>query len=148
MKAMILLAVNTGCGNSDCGQLEERHLDLVGGWLNFPRPKTGIDRRCKLWSETIEAIKLAMAKRPAAKHDDHAGLVFVTRCGDSWAKEKMENPITVQFRRMLDSKKLHQAGLGFYTLRHVFQTVAGGIERPGSRVALHGPRGRQYGRAL
>ena len=45
MRAMILLAVNCGLGNADCGRLRESHLDLVGGWLDYPRPKTAIARR-------------------------------------------------------------------------------------------------------
>ena len=24
-------------------------IDFEGGWVDFPRPKTGIERRCKLW---------------------------------------------------------------------------------------------------
>ena len=42
------LGVNAGLGNSDCGHLLKRHLDLTGGWLNFPRPKTGVSRRARL----------------------------------------------------------------------------------------------------
>src|SRR4029079_16797609 len=45
LKAMILLGVNAAFGNNDCATLEFRHLHLKGGWVNFPRPKTGIDRR-------------------------------------------------------------------------------------------------------
>jgi len=35
------------------------------------------------------------------------------------------NPITKEFRKALDERELHKPGLGFYTLRHVFRTVAG-----------------------
>ncbi len=43
MRAMILLGLNCGYGNSDCGKLTIDNLDLEGGWVNFPRPKTGIE---------------------------------------------------------------------------------------------------------
>lgn len=37
---MILLGVNCGFGNSDCGTLPLKSLDLEGGWVNYHRPKT------------------------------------------------------------------------------------------------------------
>ena len=56
LKAMILLGVNCGFGNADCGTLPLAALDLTGGWVNYHRPKTGITRRCPLWPETVEAL--------------------------------------------------------------------------------------------
>src|SRR5262249_6629222 len=53
--AMILLGANCAFGNADCGTLPESALDLDGGWIDFPRPKTGIGRRCFLWPETVQA---------------------------------------------------------------------------------------------
>lgn len=49
LKAMILLGVNCGFGNADCGNLPLAALDLERGWVNYPRPKTGVQRRCPLW---------------------------------------------------------------------------------------------------
>lgn len=126
MKAMALLGVNCGLGNSDCGQLKFRHLDLANGWLNFPRPKTAIARKCKLWGETVEAIKAAIAKRPAPKSDDHADLVFITKYGFPWANDTPSSPVGHEFRKLLDDEKLYRPGLSFYSLRRVFETVAGG----------------------
>src|SRR5262245_43195502 len=40
VKAMILLGINCGFGNSDCGKLPLSALDLDRGWLDYPRPKT------------------------------------------------------------------------------------------------------------
>jgi hypothetical protein len=46
MRAMILLGVNCGFGNADCGNLPLSALELErGGWVDYPRPKTGIPRR-------------------------------------------------------------------------------------------------------
>jgi hypothetical protein len=42
LKAMILLGINCGFGNSDCAALPQKPLDLDGGWVRFDRPKTGI----------------------------------------------------------------------------------------------------------
>ncbi len=122
--AMILLAVNCGFGNSDVGTMPLSSLDLVGGWLNYHRPKTGIDRRCSLWPETVAALKKVLADRPTPKQDDAAELVFVTKYGASWAKETTDNPITKEFRKLLDDLSIHRAGLGFYSLRHTFRTIA------------------------
>ena len=67
LKAMILLAINCGFGQSDLANLPFTALDLDGGWVNYPRPKTSIDRRCPLWPQTVKAVRAAIAMRPAAK---------------------------------------------------------------------------------
>src|SRR5262249_38397348 len=55
LRAMILLGVNCALGNTDCSDLSTHHVNLDAGWLDYPRPKTGIPRRCPLWPETVEA---------------------------------------------------------------------------------------------
>jgi hypothetical protein len=67
LKAMILLGINCGFGNADCGNLPQSAVNLDVGWINFPRPKTGIPRQCPLWPETVEALRAAIAKRPRPK---------------------------------------------------------------------------------
>src|SRR5262249_2673806 len=64
LRAMLLLGINCGFGMSDCGRLPLAAVNLETGWLDFPRPKTGIARRCWLWPETVAAIREALAKRP------------------------------------------------------------------------------------
>ena len=49
VKAMILLAVNGGLGNSDLENLPQSAIH--GSWLVFPRVKTGVERRIPLWPE-------------------------------------------------------------------------------------------------
>jgi hypothetical protein len=51
MKAMVLLAINCGFGQTDLSSLPKSALHLKSGWIDYPRPKTGIDRRCPLWPE-------------------------------------------------------------------------------------------------
>jgi hypothetical protein len=46
VKAMILLGINCGFGNADCGRLPQSAMDLEQGIIDYPRPKTGIPRRC------------------------------------------------------------------------------------------------------
>jgi integrase len=142
LNAMILLAINCGFGNHDCGSLPISVLDLDGGWVDFPRPKTAIERRCPLWPETILAVREALKLRPKAKQRGHDNLVFVTKYGQPWTKLTSDNPVAKEFRKLLDSidasttndakkrkskppAKIHRPGLGFYALRHAFETIGG-----------------------
>ncbi|MCE9556753.1 MAG: tyrosine-type recombinase/integrase [Planctomycetes bacterium] len=125
LKAMILLGINCGFGNQDCGSLPLTAVDTKKGWMDYPRPKTGIHRRCHLWPETIEAINKAIAERPVPKTEATAGLLFVTKYGQPWAKDIADSPVTKEFRKVLEELKIHRAGLGFYALRHTFETIAG-----------------------
>jgi integrase len=123
MKALLLLGINCGFGNSDVANLPLSALDLERGWIDFPRPKTGIARRCPLWLETIGAIREAMAKRPAPKKPEHAALVFITKYGQPWGKEIADSPVTKETRKLLDALGI-DGHRNFYTLRHTFRTVA------------------------
>jgi integrase len=125
MRAMILLGINCGFGNADCGHLPRSVVDLDGAVIDFPRPKTGIARRCPLWPETVQAIRDALARRPEAKKEEHDGLVFITKYGLSWAKDTPDSPVAKETRKLLRSLHINgRKGLGFYTLRHTFRTVA------------------------
>jgi integrase len=125
MKAMILLGINCGFGNTDCGTLPLRGLDLERGFIDFPRPKTGIPRRCPLWPETVAAIKEALASRPKPKKEDHNTLTFITKYGGSWSKDDNAGPVTQEMGKLLRSLGINGRNrLGFYTLRHTFRTVA------------------------
>jgi integrase len=123
MQAMVLLGINCGLGNSDCGHLPMSAVNLDAGWLDYPRPKTGIGRRCPLWPETVEALREAMASRPEPKKEEHAGLFFVTKHGLPWAKDTPDSPVTKEMRKLLDKLGINE-GRNFYTLRHTFRTVA------------------------
>jgi integrase len=125
LKAMILLGINCGFGNNDCGKLPMRALDLKGGWVNFPRPKTGARRRCALWPETIKAIEEAIKRRPQHKDPEHAHLVFITKYGHSWSKDSPDGPVSKETTKLLKRLQLHRPGLGFYALRHTFETIGG-----------------------
>lgn len=102
MKAMLLLGINCAFGNSDCGRLLWEHLDLDGGWHNYHREKTYIERRAKLWPETVDALH-------AVKGDGQS--VFTTKYGNKWSSTSISH----------ESLKL---GIEFYCLRRTFRTVA------------------------
>ena len=124
--AMILLGLNCGFGNHDCAMLPIEALDLEGGWIDFPRPKTGVERRCPLWKETVAALKASIAERPQARSDDAADLVFITSRGRAWLSNGIANPVSVATRAAMKAVGIHRAGIGHYTLRHVFRTAADG----------------------
>jgi integrase len=127
MTAMILLGANCGFGNADCGQLPITAIDFDKGWLRFPRPKTGIDRRCSLWPETIAALRQTIAERPLPKDTADLGKVFITKYGQSWFRaDETSNPVSAEFKKLLNELELHRPGLGFYSLRRTFETIGGG----------------------
>lgn len=59
MKALILLGINCGFGQSDCAGLPFSALQLDDGWIQYPRPKTGIDRR---WAATQLEVRAALRR--------------------------------------------------------------------------------------
>jgi integrase len=116
--AMILLGVNAGFGNTDCATLQVEHLDLAGGWYSHIRHKTGTPRRAALWAETVEALRHVIGDRTE-------GLVFLTKRGNSYAKEIADNPISKEFSKLLRALGIHRPGVGFYGLRRAFETIGG-----------------------
>jgi integrase len=123
VRAMILLGINAGFGNLDCANLPLRAVDLDAGVIDYPRPKTGIARRRPLWPETVAGIRAALDCRPRAKSEEDDALVFLTRCGVSWAKDVGDSALTGEMRKLI--RKLGINGhRTYYTLRHIFRTVA------------------------
>ena len=86
-KAMVLLAVNCGFGNQDCGTLPMSAVDLDASWVTFPRPKTAVARRCPLWPETVETIRESLAVRKKPRPAVNGQLVFLTNRGAPWVTE-------------------------------------------------------------
>jgi integrase len=121
---MILLGLNGGLGNTDVGELPVTAFDLKGGWLDYPRQKTGIPRRVPRWPETLDAIRAVMANRrdPKAREDDR--LLFVGRRGQSYIGSHRGYRVTQEFNRVLAKAGIE--GRTFYDLRRTFQTIAEG----------------------
>lgn len=125
LRAMIILGINCGFGNSDVATLPKSALSLKKGWVEYPRPKTGIERRCPLWAETSRAVTAYLDVRPTPKTEEAKELVFITKYGKSWSKESSSNPISAECRKLLQRLGFYRQGLGFYALRHTFETVGG-----------------------
>jgi integrase len=125
LKAMLLLGICCGFGNGDVGRLRLGHLNLDTGWCVFPRPKTGISRRCWLWPEVVQAVEAWLKVRPSPKERSDADLVFLTHYGHAWHQDsKVHNALVNEVYKLLKRLKLKRPGLSFYSLRHSFATVA------------------------
>jgi integrase len=125
LKAMILLGINAGFGNEDVATLPIEALDLEAGWAQFPRPKTGIERKCKLWPETITAIQEVLGFRHKPKNEAHANYLFITKFGLPWSNEKYGTAITHEMSKLLKQIAVQRVGVNFYALRHTFETIGG-----------------------
>lgn len=120
LRAMVLLGVNCGLGNSDCAQLEPEWLNAKTGWLDYPRPKTGVARRAKVWPETIAAVVDWLRVRPKVC----VSLLFVTRQGNPWSDpDSADCQIAKCFRQLCVDTGLHIKGRGFYGLRRTCETI-------------------------
>jgi len=123
MRAMILLGLNGGLGNTDVGELPVGALDLQSGWLDYPRPKTGIMRRIPLWPETLEALQAVLKNRRAPKNPESAALLFIGPRGGSYVGNHRGYRVGEEFRRVV-AKAGVEGRQTFYDLRRTFQTVA------------------------
>ena len=113
LKAMILLGINAGFGNTDCATLLRSAVDLdprkstprLPGVIDFPRPKTGVERVVPLWPETVTALKEAFESRPKATRRADDRLCFITRFGHPWVHGKTD-AIALEFRKLMETCRL------------------------------------------
>ena len=136
MKAMVLLGLNAGFGNTDVANLPRSAVDLKRGWVDFPREKTGVMRRCPLWPETVESLRQVESVRPDPIDEADDDLCFITSRGTRYVRIQESkttegrhvtiNSLSRRFESPLKRLEINgRRGLGFYTLRHVFETIAG-----------------------
>ncbi|HUO07053.1 MAG TPA: tyrosine-type recombinase/integrase [Phycisphaerae bacterium] len=145
MRAMILLGINCGLGNSDISEMNINHLDLDAGILDYPRPKTSIDRRAALWPETVKALRLVMKRRgevltvgdnagkPRYRPEDpaDANAVFLTHQSRRFVRQDGKNnrdSVALAFGKLLRAKGIKREGRNFYSLRHTFESIASGAK--------------------
>lgn len=125
MRAMILLGINCGFGNTDCAALPLDAVNLDAGTVLFARPKTGVERPAiPLWPETLASLRTAIDGRPRSAAAEHDGLVFLTRLGQPWIRPPRTDAISAEFTKLLKALGNHQQGVSFYTLRRTFRTWA------------------------
>ena len=126
LKAMLLLGINCGFGNADCGNAARCPPWIWTAADRLPRPKTGIPRRCPLWPETVEAHPGSKRHRaPGRRNPDDAGLVFITPMRRAaGTRTRSTNPSAGKRQITRGLGITARTGLGFYTLRHTFRTIA------------------------
>ena len=138
MSAWVLLGINAALGNADLSNLQLTHLDLDGAWLTYPRRKTGIERRAKLWPETVAALQEAIANRPKAKHKADIGCVFLNGAGGRLVRTtnfSRSDAVTLNFGELV--RRLGLRSRGYYGLRHTFRTVSDATrDFPAIRVVM------------
>jgi integrase len=128
LRAMILLGINCAFGQTDCSELRWGSFNLECHW--FARPKTGIERRCPLWPETIAAIMVRDRWQP----DIDPSRVFLTKYGNPIVREipkrNVAGDVVGCVRTDATQGMLHKAckiaGVDyrpFYTFRHTFRSV-------------------------
>ena len=137
LRAMILLGVNGGFGNTDCAKLPIKAIHFDGAVIEFNRPKTGIERVVPLWPETLDALRKSIAKRPQPVDEEAGDLAFVTTFGRPWVRDRIHrsadngiakvvpvDKVRQEFDKILKKLGLKKKGIGFFTLRHTFRTWA------------------------
>ena len=117
LRAMIFLGINCGFGPGDCANLPTSAIDLKTGWIDFPRPKTEVDRLCPLWPETIDAMAQYAKLRSRLNPDTDRW--FVDHRGRPWTNDHAE--LSKYFSAV--RRRVLPLG-GMYWLRHTFATIA------------------------
>jgi hypothetical protein len=123
LRAMILLGLNCGFGNTDCAELP---LNIAAkaiddGWISYARGKTGADRLAYLWPETRTAMREYLGRRPKPRDKKYAGLFFLTQPGQPWI-EAGKDQIGMRHVCLLDA--LGHRRRGFRSYRRTFRTLA------------------------
>lgn len=131
-RAIILLCINGGLGNSDVSRL--RLNQVSGDWLDFPREKTGIDRRIYIWPETLQAVEDYKRHRETPK-PEASDLLFLSKHGGPLIVVRStgkRTDLTIEgFRRIAKKAGIHRPRMGLYWLRHTYRTVADAVrDRP------------------
>ncbi len=119
LRAMILLGLQAGFGNTDVAELPIRALDLESGWLDYARVKTGMPRRVPLWPETVAALQAVLDAHPG-----DSDLLFIGPRGVDYTGNHRGYRVAAEFNRARKAAGIE--GRSFYDLRRTFQTVAEG----------------------
>lgn len=111
-KALILLGINGGYGNSDVAALPAEAVDLDAGIIDYHRHKTQARRVVPLWSETVDAIRKIIVPGQPLLFADAKGRPLVRRG---------TNDIC---RIMGELRNASGVKATFYGFRYTFATIA------------------------
>ncbi len=122
-KAILLLAINCGLGNTDLSRITLS--DVGGDWLDLSRMKRGVNRHLPLWKETQNAIQDVIKDRREPK-PDASNLLFLSGHGGPLIKVRADGKktdLTIEgFRRVAKRAGIHRPRMGLYWMRHTFQS--------------------------
>ncbi|MCL4204833.1 MAG: integrase [Pirellulaceae bacterium] len=135
MRAMLLLGVQAGVGNTDLGLLRIAAINLESGWLELPRAKTAIMRRIPLWPETIAAVREVLANRPKPKAGNES-LLFISPRGVNYVSGRRGTNVWKEFQAAAVAAGVENRT--FYDARRTFCTVADGAKDPVAVTHLMG----------
>lgn len=146
VRCFTLLGLNCAFGQMDCATLPVVAVDYETKRIHFPRGKTGIERFCPMWPETVAAMKAYV--RPSQAMPE---LFFITRFGKPYVSIKTHTvkvgedeqivrvtrtdsvlkEFVIAQRMAVGGKSRHEVmgdkwegARGFYVLRHMFRSVA------------------------
>jgi integrase len=159
LKAMLLLGVNCGFGNTDVATFTLDDVDLAAGVIDSTRSKTGIRRRALLWPEAVAALRAAIDRRPRPADPAHDRLVFVTIRGTPFVRETARTTdgaikgvgvvdalagvfgkllARCGIRKISEKGNALSDGRGFYTLRRTHRTWSDECADPNAADLLMG----------
>jgi hypothetical protein len=112
----IYLAINCGYGNRDLIDLKWAYIKK--NYIDYDRPKTGIQRRASLWTETIKALAAWKKVSPESEY------VCCGVKGQHLGGETNNTPIPHLFTKIAKAAGVTTNGRGFYVIRHTYRTAA------------------------
>jgi integrase len=137
-RALLLLSLNGGVGNTDLAMLRAVDVNLGDAAIEFERTKTGVHRLIPLWPKTVRALREAMPLRPAPAAPQYADRVFLTPKGLPLVRDKVDadgkltsttDAIGMAFAKLAKAVGVKRT---FYDARRTFQTI--GDERGPAHV--------------
>jgi len=105
----------------------------TGQWAKRVRGKphyfeTDPDAALEKWTKLKDDLlvgRVPLDKRPTPQKG-YGDRVFLTHRGVPWEPKAIhDNPIAKEFVKVAKDLKIHRKGVGFYALRHTFQTIGG-----------------------
>jgi integrase len=134
LRAMFLLSLNGGVGNTDLSELKDGN--IKADRIEFSRSKTGVARVIPLWPETSDAIKESRDVRPNAKTPEFDDRIFLTETGLPYVRDNLDgegnltsttDKIATLFWKEMKTLSVPRT---FYDGRRTFQTIGDEVGPP------------------